>query len=599
MALSVDGKVRILNEATVAGATGAGTSTDMIEGGIMAVEANGKTSSGTGAAIIEIQVSNNNSTWQTAGTINLNLGPTQTSSRFEMDASWMGWLYVRAKLTSISGTGASVSAYKTAGVGDVLTSERDVDTTAPSTVTSYLFVHPTTLATSRQVGERQIYVPLDDGFYYGMFIGTKVAAQMVPSISDICIAKPGLHKWHGACTKVGTWTTSPAGVSTGAFQDTGNSYSVTAGDTISVSVTGSIVAIRSFNTTNGGFGVVSIDGDFTRATRLPAFTADDYAGGFCRASDVGKRYICGFSSAPQSECAVIADDLSFGAHTILVEATGTKPTASSAARCQVEGIASVNGGNIGTADVHMIPVNYVLHETGITAQCYVPHWAPVGSSDYQFMGENHSDNSAQSKETTTSLTVYVNEVDQTALATGTYASGTMITIRHISTLAHKADLVTPVATKSRVYTFGSGRKHPAMCDITITWSSDGILNLEYPVMMTVGEMITNPAATFHSSQFHTAEIAGNVVPLGSANNDTVTYYRGAGSRLFCYGDRLIAWAALESGVPGKHLFSNYAGSYQDRTSKDEKLYIISSNGPQFVPNGEVRRFLIGWGAHRI
>lgn len=598
MALSVDGKVRILNGATAAGTTGAGASTDMVEGGIMAVEAYGTTSSGTGAAIIEIQVSNNNSTWQTAGTINLNLGTTQTSSRFEMDASWMGWPYVRAKLASISGTGASVSAYKTTGVGDVLTSERDVETLAPASQTCYLFVHPTTSATCRQVGERQIYVPLDDGFYYGMFIGTKVAAQMVPSISDTCIAKPGLHKWHGACTKVGTWTTSPAGVSTGAFQGTGNSYSATAGDTISVSVTGSIVAIRSFNTTNGGFGVVSIDGDFTRATRLPAFTADDYAGGFCRASDVGKRYICGYSTAPQSECAVIADDLSSGAHTILVEATGTKPTASSAARCQVEGIASVNGSSIGTADVHMIPVNYVLHETTISAQCYVPFWAPVGSSDFQFLGENHSDNT-NSKETTTSLTVYVDGTDQTALATGTYASGTMITIRHVSTLAHKVDVGTPVATKSRVYTFGAGRKHPAMCDVTITWGSDGLLNIEYPVMLTVGEMITNPAATLHRSQFHTAEISGNVIPLLDTNNDGITYYRGAGSRLFCYGDHLIAWAAVEDGTPGKVLFSNFAGAYQDRTSKDEKLYIVSSNGTQFVPNGEVRRFLLGWGAHRI
>lgn len=598
MALSVDGKVRILNGATSAGTTGAGASTDMITGGIMAVEAYGTTTAGTGSAIIEIQVSNNNSTWQTAGTINLNLGPTQTSEKFEMDASWLGWLYVRAKVASISGTGASVSAYKTTGVGDVLPSERDIETTAPSTVTSYLFVHPTTLATSRQVGERQIYVPLDDGFYYGMFIGTKVNTHMVPSISDICIAKPGLHKWHGACTKVGTWTTSPAGVSTGAFQDTGNSYSVTAGDTISVSVTGSIVAIRSFNTTNGGFGVVSIDGDFTRATRLPAFTADDYAGGFCRASDVGKRYICGFSTAPQSECAVIADDLSFGAHTILVEATGTKPTASSAARCQVEGIASVNGGNIGTADVHMIPVNYVLHETSISAQCYVPRWAPVGSSDYQFMGENHSDNT-NSKETTTSLTVYVDGTDQTALATGTYASGGSVTIRHVSTLAHKAAIGTPVATKSRVYTFAPGRKHPAMCDITITWSSDGLLNIEYPVMLTVGEMVINPALTIQRTQFHTGEIAGNVFALSDANADGVTYFRGAGSRLFCYGDRLIAWAAMEGGTPGKHIYSSQAGSYQDRTTKDEKLYLISSYGTQFVPSGEVRRFLVGWGAKRI
>ena len=75
---------------------------------------------------------------------------------------------------------------------------------------------------------------------------------------------------------------------------------------------GPIVAVRSFNTTNGGFGIVSIDGDFTRATRLPAFTDADYAGGLCRSTDVGKRYICGYSAAPQSECVTIADDLTAG-----------------------------------------------------------------------------------------------------------------------------------------------------------------------------------------------------------------------------------------------------------------------------------------------
>lgn len=599
MALSVDGKVRILNRATAAGTTGAGASTDMTEGGIMAVEAYGTTSSGTGSAIIEIQVSNNNSTWQTAGTINLNLGITQTSSRFEMDASWMGWPYVRAKLASISGTGASVSAYKTTGVGDVLTSERDVETVSPATTTAWLFAHPTTYTSLRQYGERQIYVPLDDGFYYGMFFSTKLATYMVPSISDICIAKPAWHKWHGSCTKVGTWTTSPSTIAAGAFQATGVSYSQTAGDTISVSVSGPIVAIRAFNTSNGGFGIVAINGDFTRATRLPAFTAEDYAGGFCRETDIGKRYICGYSNYAQSESMVIADDLDSGAHTILVEATGTKPTASSGTRCYVEGIASVNGSGIGTADVHMVPVNYVLHERAVSAQCYVPSWAPIGSSDFQFMGENHSDNT-NSKEITTSFVVYVDATDQTSLVAGTYASGTSITIRHVSTLAHKSAIGTPVATKNRLYTFMAGRKHPAMCDVAITWNSDGILHIEYPVMITVGELTVNSIETIHRRQFHTGEISGNIFPLLDVNGNATQYFRGAGSRLFCYGDHLIAWAAVEDGTYGKNqMFSGFAGMYQDRDTLDEKLYTVSSNGDQFVPNGEVRRFLLGWGAHRI
>ena len=122
MALSVDGKVRILDGATAAGA---GASTSMTGGGRGTVEAHGTTSSGTGAAIIEIQVSNNNASWQPAGTINLNLGETQTSDRFELDSAWLDWLYVRANVDSISGTGASVSVYKITGVGDVVTATVD------------------------------------------------------------------------------------------------------------------------------------------------------------------------------------------------------------------------------------------------------------------------------------------------------------------------------------------------------------------------------------------------------------------------------------------------------------------------------------------
>jgi hypothetical protein len=117
MTMIVDGKIRILNGATAAGTIGAGASTSIGEGGIVIIEAYGTTTTGTGSAIIEIQVSNNNSVWQTAGTINLNLGITQTSEKFAMDQSWLGWLYVRAKLVSISGTGASVSAYKIDGWG--------------------------------------------------------------------------------------------------------------------------------------------------------------------------------------------------------------------------------------------------------------------------------------------------------------------------------------------------------------------------------------------------------------------------------------------------------------------------------------------------
>lgn len=113
MPLDVDGKVSILSGATT---TGAGSAISVTGEGRVAVEARGKTSSGTGAAIIEIQVSNDNSVWKTVGTINLDLRTEQISDRLAIDANWT---YVRANVASISGTGASVSVYKITGVEGV------------------------------------------------------------------------------------------------------------------------------------------------------------------------------------------------------------------------------------------------------------------------------------------------------------------------------------------------------------------------------------------------------------------------------------------------------------------------------------------------
>jgi hypothetical protein len=68
----------------------------------------GKTTSGTGAVSVDVKVSNNNVDWILAGTISLTLGTTLATDGFNMTASW-GW--ARGEVTSISGTGASVSLY--------------------------------------------------------------------------------------------------------------------------------------------------------------------------------------------------------------------------------------------------------------------------------------------------------------------------------------------------------------------------------------------------------------------------------------------------------------------------------------------------------
>lgn len=93
-------------------ATGAAT---MVKGADVAcaIQILGKTSSGTGAASVAIQVSNVpvpsvDGDWIDAGIATLTLGTTKTSEAVPILVPWK-WL--RANVNSISGTGASIDVY--------------------------------------------------------------------------------------------------------------------------------------------------------------------------------------------------------------------------------------------------------------------------------------------------------------------------------------------------------------------------------------------------------------------------------------------------------------------------------------------------------
>jgi hypothetical protein len=73
-----------------------------------AFQATGLTVSGSGSAIVAVQVSNDNVNWLTAGTITLTLSSSATTDGFVIDA---GWRYVRGNVTAISGTGANTTLW--------------------------------------------------------------------------------------------------------------------------------------------------------------------------------------------------------------------------------------------------------------------------------------------------------------------------------------------------------------------------------------------------------------------------------------------------------------------------------------------------------
>jgi hypothetical protein len=93
-------------------ATGAGPSqlivSSQIDQANKTFQATGTTTSGTGAVAVAVEVSNDNTNWIAMGTISLTLGTTIATDGFVSIASWT---YVRGNVTSISGTGATVSLF--------------------------------------------------------------------------------------------------------------------------------------------------------------------------------------------------------------------------------------------------------------------------------------------------------------------------------------------------------------------------------------------------------------------------------------------------------------------------------------------------------
>ena len=490
-------------------------------------------------------------------------------------------------------TASLAASARGAGIRHVIT-----PSAGATTGTVYLFAHPAQLAGHVQTGSKEVFVPIGadavDGvpMYFGVAIGQCGVATRVPSMVETGIFKPAQHTSHTSASKTGTWTTGPANIAAGALTSSGATSSGTSGDTIAATVTGRTVGIQFYATSNGGYGVVAIDGDYTKPNRLPKFTADDYAAGRCRQADVGRAYYDSWAPAPRNDSLVVSDDLSAGAHTITVQVTGTSRAGASGVRAYVEHFWAAASVTPGAAGVFMVPIHPVCRIVGGSAITWVASWAPNGSTDFQFLGDVHSDNSAQSVELTTNLQWFSGYTDQTALAPGLWASGAIVTLRHATTLAHKSALGTPIATKSRIYTFAP-RAWPVMCDLEVAFLADGVVSSEYPVMLPLGGIQ-------ETAPFASGEIDGQAFALTNQNNNTNVLYAGVCGQLRVSGARAEARHTVIEASPSLMLRSSVIGSYQDRTTPgDEKLYVIAQITPQSVAAGEKRHYLLGFGANKL
>jgi hypothetical protein len=101
----------LLNAATTTGAGPAWQERDTIPKytyGYRSFQAKGSVASSTGAATVEIQVSQDGTNYITLGTITLSLTTAESSDGF---AAANSWEHYRANLTSITGSTATVTVY--------------------------------------------------------------------------------------------------------------------------------------------------------------------------------------------------------------------------------------------------------------------------------------------------------------------------------------------------------------------------------------------------------------------------------------------------------------------------------------------------------
>lgn len=470
--------------------------------------------------------------------------------------------------------------------------------------TSWLWKHSAT--TNSLAGSWWSFVPVNANGYYAAFaIGAFGVAGCTPHLGRMFVGLIGSCKHHAAgsgVTKTGTWTTSTLDYASGGSA----SYSLTAGDQIGFTTAGHTLVLRTLGMSNGGYGVVSIDGDWTAANRLPTFTQADYDAGLCRVGDVGKRYIqTGTNGLAWSDFHIpLAEGLADSAHTVIIEATGTKPSYSSAARCYVAEMVGCSASDIGqslvigTRAIALIEAVNDYRGNGASAHVFTPEVEKATPGTFEFLGEVH----AAATQVGTTI-VDVDGVDRSGAAAGAYYSGNMIQIRVVSTVASTDATGTPVMKKASTHTFSAAAAFPLVTAEKIDWLADRRVKAGYPLMMSMGvSRFAAGSPALENSRWNAVEFgAYKSVPTDfTANNST---QRGKVRASLAIASSTLhsrkAYCALLNSE-GVNDFAQGGPDYVfliDRTDGSDKVYFArstASNIERFL-TGDSFRSVVGFG----
>ena len=448
-----------------------------------------------------------------------------------------------------------------------------------------------------------IYAPVGSAGYYNCFVwGNYWGLSTTPQTMG--------RMWLG---RIGTWTPYTSATNSGASwsaRTNGLAYAGVyqianvAGNTCTFTgIVGSTLVYRGVAFSNGGNILVSIDGSYTAANRLPVFTAADYAASRCRSTDVGKTYINTLSASTVGIYDVpMADGLTDAAHTIVFECVGLNYAGASgdSARAHVGGVigcsASDVSGSPGTASRAIAHVEAVCDITnGSLDFIQVPEVQNNAANAYEFLGGPHAG------ETEVSFTVNADGVSQSGLGTGAWTSASVVRVTLVSTMA-STDLTGTVAINKTVDAAYSGNGiWPMIAKSKFTFAVAKLVRYNYPALMPL--LRINPisngvindrwtSVAFGSYQSVSADFASN----DGADRGKVPAYvaTATGSH-----GHVAAVALLDGGasVQGFALSSDLPVFMEDRTDGAEKIYFARStaNGIESFAIGDSFSSIVGWG----
>jgi hypothetical protein len=336
-----------------------------------------------------------------------------------------------------------------------------------------------------------VYVPLGDGWYDGYRISRwdAVSAEKAPNVGRHAIARMGKYLAHdnAAASKSGSWTNTTADY---VHQSKMTQSSTVDGYVQFADVVGASFVLRCPRMSSLGCAVVSIDGDFTAANRLPTFTAADETAGKCRAEDVGRRYIDFYAGTTVGDVHIpLADGLADAAHTVRITVTGTKRAAASGVQVRLAGLVGISAADAaappgtGFALGH---VENVFTSTGLGGEQALPVFAVETTTPgtYQFAGGVHSGGS-DGIETVVSWSMFAESTSIVSLSAGTYATGRSVTSKLVSTLATSDAPATVAVTKTQDVVWSAANEAPMTAKTKFVFAEARKIRDSYTAMMSI------------------------------------------------------------------------------------------------------------------